>query len=108
MNYWFIALLAVTSFVQNMAFTGSSRSRNSGDPMYHFRWALLSNGIWFCNRIFSLSLIMDSLLGDSVKWAEILLVGVVYLIFTSSGSAFMMSKMLKKVKGKQHVGAKNE
>ena len=106
MNYYFLILLAVTSFIQNMAFTGSSRSRNSGDPMYHFKWALLSNGIWFANRIFSLSLIMDSLLGDSINWAEILIVGGIYLVTTSTGSAYMMSRMLKKVKGKQHVGAK--
>ena len=74
--------------------------------MYHFRWALLSNGIWFFTRIFSLSLLMDSLLGDTVQWLEIALVGIVYLIFTSSGSAFMMRIMLKKVDGKRHVGAK--
>lgn len=74
--------------------------------MYHFKWALLSNGIWFANRIFSLSLIMDSLLGDSINWAEILIVGGIYLVTTSTGSAYMMSRMLKKVKGKQHVGAK--
>lgn len=76
--------------------------------MYHFKWALCSNGIWFANRIFSLSLIMDSLIGDSINWGEILIVGIVYLVSTSTGSAVMMSILSKWEFGRKRVGAKNE
>jgi len=47
-----LLLLAAVSFVQNMAFTWSSRSRNSGDPSYHRYAAWGSNGVWFiCNML---------------------------------------------------------
>ena len=38
---------AVLLYFQNMAFSWSSRSRNSGDPKWHRKAARFSNGIWF-------------------------------------------------------------
>ncbi len=53
---WLIPLLVVVSFIQNMAFTWTSRSRNSGDPAYHRFAAWSSNGVWFLAQQRSLPL----------------------------------------------------
>ena len=105
MNYYLLIAMAVICFVQNMFFTASSRSRNSGNPLYHLKIALGSNGVWFLNRIFSLSLILDSLMKQ--EWTNVFIVAIVYSIFTSAGSATMMWYMIKHEKGNKRVGAKN-
>lgn len=90
--------LFVVAFIQNMAFTFSSRSRNSGDASYH-RWAAIgSNGIWFITQV----LIFQSIWKRVVEgdyWI-VIIGGIVYTIATSEGSVFMMQVMLGQSKVK--------
>ena len=99
-----LALLAVVAFIQNMAFTWVSRSRNSGDPNYH-RWAAIaSNGIWFITTLLIWNQLWTALTtGD---WFKIILTGAVYVIATTEGSVLMMKILLKKETGKKQVGAR--
>jgi hypothetical protein len=99
----FLFVFAVLTFFQNAVFTAVSRSRNSGDVFYHWKWSLLSNSIWFIAQIFIMKMIWDAI-NDSSYW-KIAAAGWVYVITTSSGSAWMMSRMLKSEQGKRRVGA---
>lgn len=94
MSLWLLVLL---SFLQNATFTLSSRSRNSGDPKYHFVVALFSNGFWV--------LVIRELI-NSFETHEPGLVMGLYVLFTSLGSAAMMwfsARYLER--GKRKVGA---
>jgi len=95
-------LIAVVAFVQNMAFTWSSRSRASGDPNYHRYAAVLSNGIWFVCQVLIMKQIWTSIQGGD--WLTVLIAGVVYTIATTEGSVLMMRVLIKKEKGKQRIG----
>jgi len=96
-------ILAVVAFIQNMAFTWSSRSRNSGDPFYHFFVAILSNGIWFICTIFILKNIWVPLTqGES---SQIILTGIIYIASTALGSSIMMKILLRSESGKKKVGS---
>lgn len=93
---------AVLLFLQNAAFTASSRSRNSGDPSYHRKAAWASNGVyWACNLIFTMMV---------VEWQHrpwlLALSGLIYVIATTEGSVMMMRIMLKREQGKRVVGAR--
>lgn len=91
-------LLACVSFIQNMAFTWSSRSRNSGDPSYHRFAAWSSNGIWFICQLFVFKWLWQPLMeGD---WVTAVLGGAVYVAATTEGSVYMMKVLLGKVKGR--------
>lgn len=103
-QYLMLCGLAVVSFIQNMAFTASSRSRNSGDPMYHFWIAGTSNGIWFICHILVWKQIWDAVSSGNHYW--LVVVGSVYIVCTSAGSSLMMWLMLRKESGKRRVGAK--
>jgi hypothetical protein len=98
-----LSILGVVSFFQNMVFTWSSRSRNSGDPDYHRRAAWCSNGIWFVCQVLIVKHIWEAIkLG---QWWYVILAGLVYTICTAEGSVTMMKVLLRKEKGKQRVGA---
>ena len=98
-----LILLFIVSFVQNMAFTWASRSRNSGDPNYH-RWAsLCSNGVWFVCQLFLVNTIWAPLMAGNLLY--VVLGGIVYTVATSEGSVTMMKYLLKKENGKRKVGA---
>jgi hypothetical protein len=98
-----LLLLAVVAFIQNMAFTWVSRSRNSGDPSYH-RWAAIcSNGIWFVTTLLIWNQIWSALTAG--EWWRIVLTGVAYVAATTEGSVLMMKILLKKETGKRKVGA---
>jgi len=106
MDWVNLLVLAVVSFIQNMAFTWSSRSRNSGNPRYHFFVALTSNGVWFICQVFIIKNVWKAIMaGDMIT---VIIAGLIYVLFTSSGSAFMMSLLLKgkAESGKNAVGAK--
>jgi hypothetical protein len=106
-------LLFVVSFVQNMAFTWTSRSRNSGDPTYHRYAAWASNGVWFLCQISVVKLMWEPLMtGDFIK---VVIGGLIYCVATAEGSVFMMKVLLGKSrfqwanslfseKGKKKVG----
>jgi putative flippase GtrA len=84
--------LALVSFIQNMAFTFTSRSRNSGDPSYHRKAAWGSNGIWLVNQIFLVKIIWEPVM--SGDWISVAIAGIIYIIFTTEGSVYMMKLML--------------
>jgi hypothetical protein len=93
---------AVVAFIQNMSFTWSSRSRNSGDPSYHRKAALASNSVyWLCNLPMTLFV---------VQWQHkpllLALSGIIYVISTAEGSVLMMKLLLKSEEGKRKVGAR--
>lgn len=105
LTYWItVAFIAPVAFVQNMAFTAVSRSRNSGDPAYHRRCAYASNGIWFLCQFFIWSRVWPAF--DSGNYIELLPVAVIYLLTTAEGSVMMMKRLLKTETGKRKVGAR--
>lgn len=105
--FWLV-VLAVASFLQNMAFTWTSRSRNSGDPNYHRYAAWCSNGVWFVCHILVWKNVWEAFQTSDEPWwwAKLIPVAVVYIIATTEGSVLMMRILLKKEKGKQKVGAR--
>lgn len=99
-----LSLLAAASFVQNMAFTLVSRSRNAGDPTYH-RWcAWASNGVWFICYVLVLKNIWEPI--QKGEYWYVALAMVVYTLSTAEGSVVMMKHLLKHEKGKRRVGAR--
>lgn len=98
-----LLLLAGTAFIQNMAFTAVSRSRNAGDPEYH-RWcAWASNGVWIICQLLIWAHLWAAFSTESF-WRLVPLI-MIYVMFTTEGSVFMMRELLKKEKGKRQVGA---
>jgi hypothetical protein len=99
-------ILGIAAFVQNMAFTWTSRSRNSGDPNYH-RWAAMcSNGIWLICHFLVWKQIWTGF--ETGQWWRLVIAAVVYIFATTEGSVLMMKILLKKEKGKHRVGARKE
>ncbi|MCK4777759.1 MAG: hypothetical protein KAS39_05220 [Actinomycetia bacterium] len=98
-----LILLAIVSFIQNMFFTLSARSRNSGDPGYHRFCAWGSNGVWFMCQVMIVKHVWAAI--NAGNWGLVILAGLVYTIFTAEGSVLMMKKLLKFEKGKRKVGA---
>jgi hypothetical protein len=95
--------LAAVAFVQNMAFTWVSRSRNSGDPQYH-RWAAVcSNGVWFATQLILWNQIWAFVTAGG--WLKLALTGVVYVAATTEGSVLMMKILIRRETGKRKVGA---
>lgn len=104
MNYWFALIaLAVIAFIQNMAFTWVSRSRNSGDPSYHRYAAICSNAVWFVTQMVIWQQVWE--VAKSGEWWRLALVGIVYVVATTEGSVLMMKILLKHETGKRKVGA---
>lgn len=99
-----LVVLGVLAFVQNMAFTWVSRSRNSGDPNYHRRAAWASNTVWFATNGFMLSIMTPILRGD-MGWGWLIPTFLIYGVATTEGSVLMMKRLLKSEKGKRKVGA---
>lgn len=99
-----IVALCVFVFFQNMSFTWTSRSRNSGNPSTHRKAALLSNGIWFASNVLFLKTLWPRI--EAGEWYWVILAGLAYTISTTEGSVFMMKRLLKSEKGKDRVGAR--
>lgn len=91
------------AFVQNMAFTWVSRSRNGGDPQYHRYASWCSNGIWFVTNLLVWTQVWAAL--QSGEWWKLVLAGIVYVIATTEGSVLMMKRLLRTETGKRRVGA---
>lgn len=99
-----LAILGALAFVQNMAFTWVSRSRNSGDPNYHRRAAWCSNTVWFLTNSLMFS-IMTPIINGERGWGWLIPTFFVYGLATAEGSVFMMKRLLKTETGKRKVGA---
>lgn len=98
-----LPLLAAVAFIQNMAFTWVSRSRNGGDVGYHRRAAWCSNGVWFATQILLFNVLWSSLTHGAF-W-KVAVVGLIYVVATTEGSCLMMSRLLKTESGNRKVGA---
>lgn len=103
--YILLPLLFIVAFIQNMAFTANSRSRNSADVRYHRRCSIASNGIWFVTQLLIMGTIWPVLTEGTELW-RLLMVATVYVIATTEGSVYQMGRMLKSETGKRQVGAK--
>ena len=101
--YVLLPLLAAAAFIQNMAFTAVSRSRNSADVSYHRKCSWASNAVWFTIQIGLFGVLFQALTTGS--FLKVALVGLVYVAATTEGSCFMMGRMLKRETGKRKVGA---
>jgi len=90
-------------FIQNMAFTWVSRSRQGGDPDYHRYAGWSSNGVWLIAQGFiaanvytPISRMLDSGF-DINQISKIALTFLIYAICTTEGSVFMMKINLGKI-----------
>lgn len=107
-----LALLAVVAFIQNMFFTWTSRSRNSGDPQKHLYASIGSNGIWFiCNYFLLFPEVMK--ITETGTLLDKGIVMIVYILATALGSVAMMKVNLGHwyipfltEEGKSQVGAR--
>lgn len=96
--------IAGLSYIQNMAFTWSSRSRNSGDPAYHRKAAWASNGVWFLTNGLLFTVLTPIIRGD-VGWGWFVVAGLVYCAATTEGSVHMMKRLIRTESGKRKVGS---
>lgn len=101
--YVLLPLLAAAAFIQNMAFTAVSRSRNSADVSYHRKCSWASNAVWFTIQVGLFGVLFSALTTGS--FLKVALVGLVYVFATTEGSCYMMGRMLKRETGKRKVGA---
>jgi hypothetical protein len=91
-----LLLLIPIPFIQNMAFTWTSRSRNSGDPDHHRKAAWASNGVWIITQTFIAANVYTPITHmiekglDVEQVVKILLTYIIYSICTAEGSVFMM------------------
>ena len=105
--YWlWIVALAVVAYCQNMAFTAVSRSRNSGDPLYHRKCAWMSNGIWLACYLMVWHKVWGAF--ESSNYVEMVPMFIVYVLATAEGSVKMMKILLAKEEGKKRVGARGD
>lgn len=86
LNYIFLFAIA---FIQNMAFTWVSRSRQSGNPRKHAIAAIFSNSIWFVCNFFILFPEILRAVAEGNLWDRLILM-VIYVAATVSGSVVMM------------------
>jgi hypothetical protein len=101
---WNLVLIAILAYIQNMAFTWSSRSRNSGDPAYHRKAAWASNGVFFVTNGLLFSVLTPIIRGE-VGWWWFVIAGLVYCAATTEGSVYMMRRLIARETGKRKVGA---
>lgn len=99
-----LAIMAALAFLQNAAFTWSSRSRNSGDPSYH-RWAAItSNSVWFATNGMIFTILAPVMKGEAgIGW--LIAAGIVYTLATTEGSVYMMRRLIRSETGKRKVGS---
>lgn len=91
-----LGALAVLGYVQNMAFTWSSRTRNQNDPALHRYAAWCSNGVWFLMQMTIWGSIWTGLTQNN-PWV-VALTGLVYTVSTTEGSVKMMELLIKRGK----------
>lgn len=99
-----LMLLVPIPYVQNMAFTWVSRSRQGGDPDHHRKAAWASNGVWAIAQAFvaaniyaPITFMVDKnqIIGEQVS--RIILTIIIYAIATAEGSVFMMKINLGRI-----------
>jgi hypothetical protein len=91
-----LTFMFALAYVQNMAFTWSSRTRNQNDPKLHRYAAWCSNSIWFIMQVTIGSSVFNALTTGN-PWLLIASF-FVYTIATTEGSVKMMEILIKKGK----------
>jgi hypothetical protein len=81
--------LFFVAFIQNMAFTWVSRSRQSGNPKKHAVAATFSNSIWFVCNFFILFPVILKTIAEGDMLSKLVLM-LVYVSATVLGSVVMM------------------
>lgn len=105
-GWWEMIALTIIAGIQNMVFTWVSRSRNSGDPYYHFPIAVLSNSIWaVCNYVILFPKMLKVFAEGGDPMIAVITLSV-YTLATAIGSTIMMQVLLKTETGKRQVGAR--
>jgi hypothetical protein len=98
-----LLLLIPIPFLQNMAFTWVSRSRQSGDPDHHRKAAWASNGIWIITQTFIAANVytpITQMVNEGLDGGQVLrifLTFIIYAICTAEGSVFMMKINLGRI-----------
>lgn len=82
-------IILLLAFIQNIAFTMVSRSRNRDSHAYHAICSVFSNGIWFAT--------MHQLVATDLQWIMV----IPYIIGTVTGSMLgaTISMKIEKVIG---------
>lgn len=102
-----LVLLMGVCFVQNMAFTAVSRSRNGADFLYHRKVAWASNGVWLFAQLIIWKHLWTAFTANTfIGYLQLVPMVIIYIIFTTEGSVFMMKRLLKTEKGARRVGAR--
>ena len=98
-----LLLLIPIPFLQNMAFTWVSRSRQSGAPDHHRKAAWASNGIWIITQTFIAANVytpITQMVNEGLDGGQVLrifLTFIIYAICTAEGSVFMMKINLGRI-----------
>lgn len=98
-------LLAVLCFIQSATFSWSGRSRTSGHVLWHWLAAIFSNSTYFVTTVTVWKSIWEAL--TTAEWSTVVVTGIIYVIFTSLGSATMMKFLIGFEKGSMRVGHKS-
>ena len=88
-----LLVLGAVAFIQNMFFTWSSRSRNSGDPGYHRKVAWGSNGVWYLCQMLIIKQVWSAIQAGNM--ALVALAGLVYVIATSESTGYWLNFISK-------------
>lgn len=99
-----MVLLAALCFIQSATFSWSGRSRTSGHVLWHWFAAIFSNGTYFVTTVTVWKSIWEAL--TTAEWSIVVVTGVIYVVFTSLGSATMMKFLIGFEKGSMRVGHK--
>lgn len=85
----FFIPFAILCYVQNMAFTWSSRSRQGDDFSDHRHASWASNGVYIIGQVTQTIVIVKFM--DSIPWLITMM--VIYTLVCSEGSVAMMKRM---------------
>lgn len=100
-----VALLAVLGALQQAVYTWSSRSRASGDWVYHLRAALASNGVFFVCQLFNTGFLLALFLNGSIG---LVVAGFfAYVVPAAVASALQVRRMVMNDRGKRRVGGED-
>ena len=92
----------VLCLIQNVAFTGVSRSRTGADKRWHRRWSYASNGTWILNILLGVDMILKY--KHDGNWGMVLFSAVFYSVLTTEGSVRAQAWLIKKETSKQRPG----
>jgi len=84
----YLVIFGPISYFQNVIFTVVSRSRNSGAPKLHLNVAYFSNGIWYINQFWMITMIWAAIKNGQPIF--IFCAGCLYILSTAKGSAKSM------------------